>query len=225
MYYSPYSPLPYHVTSQVQPDEKRVMTVVGEGIVTVEPNVAEVRLGVVSQDESLTHAQSENSELINQVMVSIQGLGIPREKIQTVDYSIRPRYDYVDGVQQFRGYEVSHSLQVTIDEISQAGRVIDVAVQSGANRVWSVELVYRNQQNVYQSALRKALESAVAKAVTLANAMGASLDSTPIKIDEQVDEQPITYQAFTEVESPGTTIEPGQLVISARVEAQFQYIS
>lgn len=151
--------------------------------------------------------------------------GIPREEIQTVDYSIQPLYDYVEGVQQFRGYQVSHMLSVTIDEIGSVGQVIDSAVEAGANRVIDIQFSVSHPEVFYQLALTRALEDAVGKAETLAEAMNTDLDLVPVKVVELSSDSPITYQTFALAESGGgTPIEPGQMDIKARIEAKFHYM-
>ncbi|RPF53318.1 SIMPL domain-containing protein [Aquisalibacillus elongatus] len=205
-------------------ERERTMTVMGEGIVTTEPNVAEVKLGVVTENQDLTQAQRENAENINRVIRAIMQQGVARQEIQTMDYSIQPQYDYVDGIQQFRGYEVSHFLSVTIDDISNVGRVIDAAVEAGANRVMDIRFSVSHPEVFYQLGLTRALDDAVAKAETLAESMGVEFDPVPLKIEEKFTEGPSPYQTFALTEaSSGTQIEPGQLDVSVRIEAKFQY--
>ncbi|MGP4073570.1 SIMPL domain-containing protein [Piscibacillus sp. B03] len=204
--------------------DERVMTVMGEGTVTTEPNMAQVVLGVVTRDESLQVAQRQNADLINQVIRSLMNEGVARQDIQTVDYSIQPQYDYVDGVQQFRGYQVSHILSVTIDEIANVGQVIDAAVEAGVNQVMDIQFSVSHPEVFYQLSITRALEDAVAKAETLAEAMNTEIDLVPVKIIERSSDQPTTYQTYTLTETAGTQIEPGQLDITARVEAKFHYL-
>ncbi|MFD2637838.1 SIMPL domain-containing protein [Piscibacillus salipiscarius] len=205
--------------------DERILAVMGEGVVTTEPNVAQVVLGVVTEDENLSVAQRQNADFINQVIQALMNEGIPREEIQTVDYSIQPLYDYVEGVQQFRGYQVSHMLSVTIDEIGSVGQVIDSAVEAGANRVIDIQFSVSHPEVFYQLALTRALEDAVGKAETLAEAMNTDLDLVPVKVVELSSDSPITYQTFALAESGGgTPIEPGQMDIKARIEAKFHYM-
>ncbi|WP_277674528.1 SIMPL domain-containing protein, partial [Piscibacillus halophilus] len=126
------------------------MTVFGEGIVTTEPNEAVVALGVITQDPDLSMAQGQNAELVNNVIQVLMSEGIPREEIQTIDYSIQPQYVNVDGVQQFRGYQVTHILRVTVAEIARVGQVIDGAVDAGANRVLDIQFSVSHPEVFYQ---------------------------------------------------------------------------
>ncbi|SEQ91590.1 hypothetical protein SAMN05216232_3694 [Virgibacillus subterraneus] len=200
----------------------RVMTVNGVSNLSVEPNIVEVQLDVVTEGMSLSQVQQENANIMNQVIQALLQLGIARENIQTTAYTINPKYDYVDGTQVFRGYEVTNAITVKIKDIDQAGNVIDVAVQNGINRVSNIQFTVENKDVYYKQALSSALKDAYAKAQTLANTMQIGIAPYPIKITEKISEAPITYKAYATMEA-STPIEPGQIVIGATVEAQFHY--
>ena len=68
------------------------MVVIREREVAVEPNIATVQLEVVTVNEQLSEAQQENAVVMNNVIESLLGLGVPRKKKKTVSYTIFPRY-------------------------------------------------------------------------------------------------------------------------------------
>ncbi|ARI77791.1 SIMPL domain-containing protein [Halobacillus mangrovi] len=209
--------------------EARVMTVNGTGKVVARPDVAILRFGVETNNRELQEAQKANAETINQITQTLIQAGIPEENIQTADYYIFPEYDYVDGKQQFRGYQVTHILSIRVEEIDKTGAIIDLAVSNGANRVSNIQFTLKNPEQYYQEALRIALGQALAHAQTIANTMQLNLDQTPVKVIEKGGSEiaPIRPYPKAEVMSAAapTPIEPGQQEIVARVEAQFQYFS
>lgn len=220
MYYS-YGP-PYRQPVSRQQD--RMLIVTGNGRVSVEPDIASIQLAVITEDESLSKAQQDNAQTMNQVIQSLVDLGIPRENIRTTSYQIFPRYDFVDGEQLLRGYEVTNQITVRISPISEVGTVIDTAVQNGVNRVSSIQFSVTNVENYYQQALIQALENAQAKASTIAESLQVDLDLTPIKITEEVSETPAAFKTMAvSAESFSTPIEPGEVGIRAVVEARFHY--
>ncbi|MBP2076821.1 SIMPL domain-containing protein [Oceanobacillus polygoni] len=220
MYYS-YVP-PYRQPASRQQD--RMLTVTGNGRVSIEPDIASIQLAVMTEDESLSSAQQENAQIMNQVIQSLVDLGVPRENIRTTSYQIFPRYDFVDGQQILRGYEVTNQISVRITPISEVGTVIDTAVQNGVNRVSSIQFSVANSQDYYQQALVRALENAQAKAQTIAESLQVDLDLTPVKITEEFSETPAAFKTMAvSAESFSTPIEPGQIGIHAVVEVQFQY--
>lgn len=201
---------------------QRILTVTGVGSVAVEPDTAKVLLEVVTEGWELSAIQQENARKVEQVLAALTRLGIPQENIQTTVYDISPRYDFVDGVQEFRGYVVTHGLTVKIEDISRTGAVIDTAVQQGVNRVSNIQFTIGDRDAYYRRALTEALVDAYAKAQTLAEGMQVALAPYPIKITEQVEEPPVVFQAYSAVET-ATPIQPGQIVINASVKAQFAY--
>ncbi|MER2260504.1 MAG: SIMPL domain-containing protein [Psychrobacillus sp.] len=203
----------------------RTITVNGEGSTTVPPNYALLQIEVTTDGSEVEEAQRRNAAIMNQVIQSIIGLDIPRENIQTAAYNIFPRYDYVDGKQVFRGYEVTNAISVKVPDISMVGKVIDTAVANGANRISSIEFRLDDEEVYYQRALSKALANAQLKSKTIAETMRLSVSPQAIEIVEDKEGSPIVpYRAMLLESSTGATpIEQGVITIIARVTVKFQY--
>ncbi|WP_158290465.1 SIMPL domain-containing protein [Halobacillus salinus] len=206
-----------------------VLWVSGMGRVKVEPDMAEVKVGVVTENQSLSVAQSQSAEVVTKLIQSLQEAGIKKQDIQTDEYYIFPEYDYQDGKQEFRGYRVTHILNVTVDNIRNVGAIIDLAVSNGANRVSNVSFHVRNRTEYEQEALRRSLYDAQRKAQTVCQTLGVHLYPVPIKIVEGRsdvrEERPVTYGKTTVLSSASTPVEAGQTEITAQVQVQFTYYS
>ncbi|WP_017184851.1 SIMPL domain-containing protein [Alkalibacillus haloalkaliphilus] len=205
----------------------RILRVTGKGVIETESDVAQVTLTVVTRDESLSISQSTNAETMDQVIGALLELGLTTEQIKTVSYTIYPQYQYVDGEQQFIGYEVRNSIQVTIYDIGVVGEVVDEAVRNGVNEVSGLSFSVKDPQAVYRLALQEALEDAVLKAMSLTSAMQVSLDPTPIEVNEQgALSDPVTpYTMTLEQSQTLTPIEPGMIEVEANLIAKFHYHS
>ncbi|WP_205677310.1 SIMPL domain-containing protein [Aquibacillus halophilus] len=208
---------------------KRSMILFGNSILSIDPNIAEIKLGVVTEELELKTAQQKNAGIIQQIINSIIELGISEEKINTSEYTIYPRYDYVDGIQKFKGYQVKHILNITITNLDKTGVIIDTAVGIGANEVENINFIVKNKDSYYQRALAMALEDTLVKAQTIANTLRLNLDPKPVKITEQSTEQPLVpYQPAISselVDGSSTPIQPGRIDIEARIEVEFLYFS
>lgn len=203
---------PYH--QQIR-TPNRLITVVGLGDIFIEPNIATVQLEVVTVNEQLSEAQRENATDMNNVIQSLLRLGIPRENIQTVSYNIFPKYDYVNGEQIFRGYEVNNAISVKITDIQQVGRVIDTAVENGVNRVSNIQFTVEDTERYKQEAIVRALRNAQTKARTIADALQLQTEPQPVKIIEvEQGGQPVPFQALAKSNQMTTPIESGQIIIS-----------
>ena len=200
------------------------LKVFGKGTVSVKPDAAEVVLGVITENVQLEVAQEENAKITAQVINSIIEIGVLPKYIQTQNYNIRPNYDYINGKQIFRGYEVSNNLKVSIRNINSAGEIIDTAVKNGANTVSGITFIVSDQTRYYYEALRLATTDAQNKASVMANKLKVKLNIIPIQINEQDkgNVTPLGVMTFKQVSS-ATPIEAGENVITADIEAVFIY--
>jgi uncharacterized protein len=208
---------------------RRFMKVYGESRISIEPDTSKIQLGVEVRNLELSQAQQESSKVIQQITHSLFELGISPSNIQTSEYTILPLYDYVDGNQQFKGYQVTHMLSLTNENIEQTGVVIDTAVQNGANRILNIQFTVKQLEAYYQRTLKKALENSLTKAQVIAQTMRVSLDPTPAQITEQtVPPPPMPFQTFSETGvalAQSTPVQPGNIEIEAKVEVKFYYSS
>ena len=206
------------------PHASRTITVTGTGKVVANASYVQLQIEVTTQGNNVQQAQQENASIMNQVIQSILALTIPRENIQTASYTIAPMYDYVNGKQVFKGYEVTNAITVKIPDIHQVGTVIDTAVENGANRISSIQLKIDNADVYYQQALSLALHNAQMKAKTITQTMQLTVQPLPIEIVEENDNGPVLYKSMAMADSSMTTpIEQGQMTISATVRVTFQY--
>lgn len=198
----------------------------GEGVVTAVPDRTLITLGTISEGVELESVQSDNATKMAAIIKALEHLGIARESIKTTQFLIEPQYDYIDGKQQFRGYKVTHLLQVTLDNVTEAGHLIDTAVANGANIVTSIEFVSSEAAKARQEALIAAVRDAEVKATAIAQALGVSLSSVPCKVEEvaQPGAEPIFFKAAAmPLESTTSPIEPGQLTFRAAVRIWYLY--
>lgn len=202
-----------------------LIVVTGEGELALPPDLATVNMGVITENKELIQAQQKNSTVINKVIQSLLSLGIPHHQIQTFDYRIDSEYDFEQGKQIFRGYKVTHLLQVKIEDLSLIGKIVDTAVQMGANYVANVQFTVKNKDLPYQQVLSLALKNAIQKAITISTTLKVHLQPIPLLVIEGAQtERPFITQPGTYVKGiSSTTFEPGQLVVKAAVTAHFQF--
>lgn len=202
-----------------------LIEVSGNGELAAAPDLATINLGVMTQHKELVQAQQQNSDSVNNLIHSLLANGIPHQQIQTFDYRIDSEYDFVEGKQIFRGYKVTHLLQVKIENLQLIGKILDEAVQHGANYVANVQFSLKNKENYYQKALSIALNDAIQKAKEIAKTLKVYVQETPVSVIEQTGaDQPFFNKGGTYVKGLSTTtFEPGQLLIKAKIIAHFRY--
>ncbi|WP_026572553.1 SIMPL domain-containing protein [Bacillus sp. UNC438CL73TsuS30] len=205
--------------------KNHVIKVTGEGELAVQPDMANVNLGVMTENKVLMEAQQQNSEAVNKLIQSLLSLGVARKNLQTFDYRIDSEYDFDQGKQTFRAYKVTYILKVKLEDLTSIGRVIDTAVQNGANYVANVHFSLKNQDGIYQKALSLALTKAIEKAKTIANTLRVTLNPTPISVIEVGTlPPPILNPQMSYVKGISSTqFEPGELIVKATISAEFEY--
>ncbi|PIC98755.1 SIMPL domain-containing protein [Sporosarcina sp. P29] len=204
--------------------ETRTITVFGEGAVKVSPTTVHIVLSVTSRGAELEEIQQENARRMNQVVQSLQKAGISESSIQTIDFQIRPVYEYVNGEQRFQGYEVINSIRITSNELSRTGELVDLAVKNGANQIGSIEFTMPDQDEQYQQALVLALQDAETKMITIGTSLKLQNRPIPLKIEEQHTSQPVAFRAMALADTSRTSIESGTITISASLQVKYQII-
>ncbi|WP_189655256.1 SIMPL domain-containing protein [Bacillus sp. HNG] len=222
-YYEPWMMRSQQIRSKHANQNK--LKVNGEGIVTATPTSSTITLGVITEGNTVSAAQNENNQITNNVIQSLVVLGIPKNHIKTVEFRIEILYDFENSKQTLRGYRVIHMLQISDVDIQATGSVVDTAVQNGANTVTSIHFTVSNPQVYYAKALENAIKDAQGKARTIATTLEVQLQEIPFHIKELSQQSPpIPFQTAMFAKSEAATpIQPGELTITARIEATFTY--
>ncbi|MEH7483018.1 SIMPL domain-containing protein [Neobacillus drentensis] len=207
------------------PPKDYLIKVSGEGEMAIQPDSASVNLGIITESKQVITAQQQNSLEVTKVIDSLISLGITKNNIQTFDYRIESDYDYDQGKQIFRGYKITHILQVKIEDLSIVGKVVDTAVQNGVNYVSNVQFTVKNKESFYKQVLGMAVNNAIEKAKTIAGTLNVSLIPTPrLIIEGGRTVQPVFNQPGAFVKGAASTqIEPGQITVKADVIAEFHF--
>ncbi|HSQ87273.1 SIMPL domain-containing protein [Romboutsia sp.] len=205
--------------------KENTLTVYGEGVISTKPDLAIVRLGVVTQGNEASETQLENSKLANQLLNSLYDLGIPKEDIETLQYNIIPIYDYSESTKKLVGYKVTHIFKIVVDDISKVGTVIDTSTKNGANTVLGVDFSIKYPNVFYRNALQKAIINATKKAKKMSNCMNVELNMTPLSICEERYSTYPSYDSLKVYATNGvpTPIQEGTIDIKAFVTMIYEY--
>lgn len=213
-----------------EPDtERRVIEVEGTGTVQLDPDTADVNLGVITQNESLQTAQEENSATVQQIMDALSTNGVAEEDITTSGYWIYPVHEFDENGNMLgvTGYQVSTTLTVTIRDTEVVGSVLDAAVSAGANQVDSISFYVDNTDAAASQARQQAVEDARAKADELAAASDVIVIGVfSIKEVSSPEASPVPYDAPVAAESraggSAVPVSPGQASVTVRVQVVYE---
>ena len=156
-----------------QETPRPTLSVDGQGTGTAAPDMATVTIGVTTQGEDAAKAQNDNAWVSNQIQDAVRGLGIEEKDIQTRNYSFYPNYSTEkDHRNEVTGYTVNNSVIVVVRDIKLTGKVIDAALNNGANEINSLDFSASDTKAVRKVALLNAVQDARDKADVIAKGLG-----------------------------------------------------
>ena len=125
-----------HAQAQSQRTQQPSIRVTGEASVAANPDQAKIDIGVVTQAERADAAALQNAERTDAVLAALRKTLGQGAEIKTISYSVNPNYRYPkEGAPVITGYTATNTLQVTLNDLKLVGKVIDAAVQFGANAI------------------------------------------------------------------------------------------
>jgi uncharacterized protein YggE len=155
----------------------------GEAVLRRPPDHAIVVAAVVTRARSPRDAQQQNAAAMSSVQQRLAGLGLAKDAIRTLGYTIQQEFDFPDGRRVSRGYVANNAIEVRLDAIERVGETLDIAVQAGATSVEGVRFELRDRGAVEREALRLAVVDARARADAAAAGAGRTVDRV-LRIDD-----------------------------------------
>lgn len=175
--------LPNSATGQ---DRVRTISVSGEGVVTVAPDQAILRFGVVTKHENPEEARARNAEASRDAMNAIRELGVEERHLRLETLRLEEEREYNQQTRQYVqiGFQAIRDIRVTLEDLDLLPTVVAKVVQQGANRLHGITYDLIEREAVRNEALRVAALNARKKAALLAEALGADLGQV-LTINEQ----------------------------------------
>ena len=207
-------------------DTARRLTLVAEGTVIAEPDMATVNLGVVSEARTAAAALEANTASMSGIVAQLKAAGIAERDLQTSGFHVSPVYTRparrADGQQaapQIAGYRVHNTLTVRIRDLARTGAILDVVVTLGANSVDGPQFSVAEPEPLRDEARQKAVAAARARAALYAQAAGVTLGAI-MSIEEAGggDPRPVPMARMeAAVADAAVPIEAGELTFREQV--------
>ncbi len=175
--------------------ERDTITISGQGKVTAVPDIAVIEVGLVTEKPNVASAQKENTEKMNRLIKKVKELGVEDKDIQTSYYNIYPQYDWPNGKQVLRGYQVNQGISIKIRNLDKIGDILAAAGEGGANQVSGLSFNIDDPEELRQEARIKGLENAKEKAEALAKVAGVKLGKI-VSFSEYSEIPPVPYKAY-----------------------------
>ena len=209
----------------------RTITVVGEGIVNIKPDVARANIGVETVSDTVQEATAENSATLEAVLAALREQGVADTDMTTSSYSVYAERYGSDGPlpnDQVR-YRVSNNVTVLVRDLDALGTVLDAAVVAGANNIYGVEFLLDDPTAARSEARGLAVANAQATAAELAELNGLAVGNV-ISISEVIGQAGGSYNnqfmqsSLGRGGGEGLPIEPGQLRLTLQLQIMYELV-
>jgi uncharacterized protein YggE len=167
-----------------------VISVRGEAVIRVAPDLVMLSVTVREEDPKLAHAKEKHDRKLNSLLGLAAKLGIPKSAIQTSYTETSPVYDYQTSAistttrPTLRGYQVQTTLEFRITDFSLLGDFMSGVTEAGIDQMGSVNYSLQNESNLKENTLVSALQNAHDKAARLAATANVTLGA-PLQIQEE----------------------------------------
>lgn len=208
--------------------EDNVINTQGNSEVNVNPDEAEVVVGISILKDSAADAQNEANTVTNSIINSLKAEGISEENIQTEQLSLYEEYDWSKETRETLGWRATQTLRVKTTDLSNVGTIVDIAVENGANQISSIDfgLSSEKEQEYKTEALADATKNAKEKAETIASSLGAKLGNIKSVSESGFYYTPYRYAmeevAGAKAVSEAAAVMPGQVTVTASISIVYK---
>lgn len=167
--------------------DKRTITTAGTAVIKVKPDSARIFFGVQTVAPTVRAAREGSAAHVKKVMDALVALKIPNLKSKTANVHvelIQSRARDELKLPETLGYRVTQSFTVLVKEDDReklgalAGKVLDTALENGANLVDRIVFFKEDETEVKRQAMTKAVEEAIANARAIAAGGKATIVDT-----------------------------------------------
>lgn len=155
--------------------QEQTITVTGKGDARVIPDIVYLFVGIETIAKTPGEAVKQNSVSVENLKKKIVSFNIKLEDVKTANFYLYKKTDYVEGKEVFRGYSVTNTLEVPVEDIGKAGDILDGLMAEGVNSIQNVEYSIKDRKSVEKEVLNKAVSDARAKAEDVAKNAGYKL--------------------------------------------------
>ena len=210
------------MTEQTSP--RGTIVVSGTGRVAVDPDVADLRLGVAVSRPTVEAARSAAAEAMTAILAAVTAAGVAQRDVRTTLVSVQPRYDYRDGkAPTLVGYDLTNIVEVTARDLAGLGAIIDGALSAGATSLDGLSFRVDDPRDAEHAARTAAVAEARSRAEVLAEAAGVTIAGVADIVEGGAPATcPQPKAARMLAADAGTPVEAGTTEISVTVTVTFR---
>ena len=201
------------------------ITVSGQGVVAMAPDMATIRVGVTERADLASDAMAQTSEKVAAILAQLDTLGVAGLDRQTSGLYLRPVYDNRprddNASQQVIAYEAGNTVSVKVRDLTKLGTLLDAVIAEGANDFNGLQFSLQDNAEALIAARKAAVADAMARAAQLAEAAGVTLGDVVRMSESSQGFQPMEMKS-SQMRSMDMPIATGEIDVSAQVTMQFE---
>ena len=219
-------------SAAAQPAPSGTITVVAEGEVEAEPDIAFLNTGVQADAPTPREALTRANDQMERVIGALLAAGIPEEDIQTSGFNVFPLNDPREpvgpvpagpvppGRPQEQTYRAINTVNVTLRDLSRVDALLDALLEAGITNIGGLRFGVQDTAALHAQALAEAVRGARPLAQAAAQAAGLTLGEIDSISETFGGGGPVGEAAFAQ--HGGGPIEPGSLTLRVRVQVTFR---
>ena len=202
----------------------RTVTVVGRGVTSAPPDLAEINAGLQARAPAVGEAATRVNEGMTALLTALASLGVAERDVQTVEYHVGSEWDAEDRASEYR---VLATVSVRLRDITQLGATIDALVAAGATEIYGVRFGLADRDDLARRARAAAMADARQRAEDYAQHAGLAVGEVMRIREHALLSGPRAGQnralAFARSGAgDGTPVAEGELEVAALVEVVFR---
>lgn len=218
----------------VQQMPMRTITVAATGTAKAIPDRAQVQFVVEDFAETAAAATERNNTRTQTLLAALRAQDLGSDHLRTLGFQLNPEYARDRPVDQpeprIIGYRARNTVQVTVDDVSRVGTILDAAVAAGADRVGGLWFELKDDSQIRARALQDGVARARGEAEAIAGALGEPLGpvldvsttgitGSPRRMMSMGYAQDMAFRAEAAAMVP---VEPGEIEVTVQVTAVYQ---
>lgn len=216
---------PTYITSSEVPEAK--IQVSATGTTNMNPDMATVSAGVVTQGKTAREAMFGNATKMTRVFEELEAAGIEKKYITTSQLSLKPKYNYQNRkAPKIDGYEARNTVSAKTYNLDDVGAMLDALVKAGVNNINGVQFSIKDSKAARDKAREDAIREAREKAESMASAAGVKLGKLKSLSESggNFRPQPVAYALEARSAGASTPVAAGEQAISVTVNMSYDIV-
>jgi uncharacterized protein len=205
---------------------ERTVHVSGTGQVEAVPDVANLTLGVQTQNQDANTAMQQNNQQMQALITTLTDNGVPQDNIQTQTLQLVPQYQQstqtnANAEPTIVGYRAINTVNVRVTDLSTLGDLLTAAVSAGGNTIQQISFEVSDPSTYLTQARQAAWTDAQQKASQLAQLGNATLGQVLTITETTRSPSPVVRESLAQAASP-VPIQAGTQTIEVDIDVTWQ---